>query len=181
MLSELQQRKLRRLFQLTDFNQDGHIQRDDYEESIKIYGQMRGISSDSEEYQQRLDVYQAEWEDLRQNADADGDGRVSFDEFLAHQERILADEDYFNQTVGKVAHVFLSTMDGDRDGKINLQEFLTGHAGFQVDVATSESIFNLINQDGDDSVTYEEMFEVVRRFYYSTDPDDPANYLMGPY
>jgi Ca2+-binding EF-hand superfamily protein len=42
MLSDLQKRKLRRLFQLTDFNGDGHIERADYEQSLNIFAGIQG-------------------------------------------------------------------------------------------------------------------------------------------
>jgi juvenile hormone diol kinase len=118
---------------------------------------------------------------LQKNADTDGDQRVTLEEFLAHQERLMADEAYFNETIGNVAHQFVATMDGDGDGKINLDEFLAGHAAFQIDAATSESIFRMMDQDGDNHVRYEELVGAVRKFYFSTDPNDPANMLMGPY
>ena len=180
MLSELQQRKLQRLFQLLDFNQDGHIDRSDFEMSVGIFAQMRGLASDSPDYQTFYDECLARWEDTRQ-ADMDGDGRVTLAEYLAHQAQILGDEEIFNRSIGKTARAFLTAMDNDGDGMIQLKEFMAGHAAFQVNAATSESIFHMIDTDGDQAVGYDEMVVAVRSYYYSADPADPMNNLMGPY
>ena len=179
-MNDLQERKIRHLFRLSDFNGDGHVDKTDYERTVNIFAQMRGLAPDSAGYHTFYSVYLNQWEDLRANVDSDNDGRVSYEEFVAHQARILADEEYFNRTIGNTAHGILATMDADRDGKINLDEFQAAHAAWQVDPITSESIFRVIDRNGDNFVTHDEMVEAVRRYYFSADPNDPMNQLMGP-
>ncbi len=148
--------------------------------SVNIFAQMRGLKPGTSEYQTYYDAYLSRWEDTRQ-ADIDGDGQVTLAEYLAHQEQLLEDEETFNRSIGKAAQAFLTAMDYDGDGKIQLREFLAGHAASQVDAATSESIFHMVDTDGDQAVGYDEMVAAVRSCYSSSDPADPMNYLMGPY
>jgi Ca2+-binding EF-hand superfamily protein len=119
-LTQFQQRKLARMFDLYDANQDGYIDAADYARVGEGFATATGCAPGSADYEQLRAAYLGFWEQLRQAADADQDGKVTREEFVASYETLLA----MRETIAGVSQAILQLTDRDGDGFIDPDELL---------------------------------------------------------
>src|SRR5215469_15498544 len=129
MLSQFQERKLARMFDLYDVNKDGFIEAADYERVGEGFATGTGAAPGTPDYEQLRATYLGFWEHLRQAADADGDGKVTRAEFLASYETLLA----MRETIAGVSQAILKMTDRDGDGRISREEFTANMHAYGVE------------------------------------------------
>lgn len=181
MLGELQQRKLIKLFSMNDTTFSGSIARQDFETIIKRIAYLRNWSLRSPRYQILNNKYLHNWEALRKKADVAHDQRVSLAEWLAYQEAVMGDRKQYAEEVHALMEVVFDSFDRDEDGKIRQQEwgdFLSVHS---ISPVYAAQIFPTIDTNQDGFLTKDEVLKLIQEFYYSDNPEDPANFMFGPY
>ena len=176
MLTHFQQRKLAKLFDLYDANQDGYIEAADYARVGEGFAACTGCVPGSADHEKLRSTYLGFWEQLRQSADADQDGKVTRDEFLASYERLLAMRD----AIVGVSQAILQLTDRDGDGKITPAEFAANLEAYGLDAPAAAEAFRHLDRDGDGFIAAEELLQDVEEFFYGDDPNAPGNWLLGP-
>jgi Ca2+-binding EF-hand superfamily protein len=176
MLTDLQTRKLTRMFNTYDADHSGSLEFADFEAQFNNLAQMRGIASDSPEYDQLQSGYRAAWDQIRQFADPDRDERVTLDEWLAYCSEVVQSPDKFEQGMGSIARLNAKLLDHDGDGLISLDELVAFRATLDTD---KEAIFKQFDLDGDGYMSGDELVELFRQFFLSDDPNAPGNIWYG--
>ncbi len=179
MLSNLQTKKLTRLFQVYDIDDDGQIEASDFErvvENVRLLHGVDGRGADALRH-----AYMKRWERLRDSADLDGDRGVSLEEWLGFWERSLEDEAQLEAEVRAIADRLFSVFDLDEDDRIGRAEFADFYGVFGLSVSLAETVFVELDANGDGAITRDELVEMSRQFYDSDDVESPGNYLFGPY
>ena len=90
MLTDLQLKKLPKMFVLNDNNGDGIIAQEDYEEAARVLARFRGLAPGTSEYEDMHRTIMSHWNHLRETCDTDGDNRVTLKEWLAYWDKVLA-------------------------------------------------------------------------------------------
>lgn len=185
MLTDLQTRKLTRMFELADTNRDGCLEQGDFEAVAHGFAQARRLASGSAELIALQARYAAMWGAL-QEADTDQDGRVTLDEFLGWYDKLMSRREVFDQMIRLEAEQGLMQnglmqLDQDGDGRITLAEHRAGMAALGLNEREAEAAFRRLDSDGDGYITREEMLQAVTDFYYSDDPDAAGNWLLGSF
>ena len=121
------------------------------------------------------------WEVMLISVDADGSGDVDRDEFRIF-EQLMADAanapgEPAPPWVLELYAAIFEALDADEDGRINLQEYTTylSAAGSHMDPAAA---FAKLDLDGSGFLEVDELELLLTRYFTTTDPDDPANYML---
>lgn len=181
MLAELQKRKLTKLFSMYDANFDGVLVYKDFENIIDKLACLRNWSSRSPKYLVLNETFKKRWKTLQKDADTSRDKQVSLEEWLCYYENILADEKKYNEQVNALIQLIVDVFDQDGNGKMSQEEWAGLLSVYNVSPVYAPIIFPKLDTNGDGFLTKEEIVKLVYDFYYSTDPDNPANSMFGPY
>jgi len=176
MLTDLQKRKLTRMFNAYDADHNGYLEFADFEAQFNNLAQMHELAADSAEYNELQSAYRAAWDQISRFGDADHDGRVLLDEWLAYGSDVVQSPDMFENGLGAVAKLNGKLLDHDGDGLISLEEFATFRATLDTERA---AIFKRFDLDGDGYISADELVELFRQFFLSDDPNALGNTWYG--
>jgi len=180
MLSDVQLKKLPKMFALNDNNGDGVISQEDFEEAARVLGRFRGLAPGTSDYADMHRTIIARWDEMRARIDADGDNRITLEEWLAYWDRVLATEGEYER-VGKPFSVVVARMlDTDGDGQISPAEYTHWLSRWGVDEAAALECFAHLDRDGRGHLSEDAFVSLVREFFQSSDPGAPGNWLLGP-
>jgi Ca2+-binding EF-hand superfamily protein len=73
-----------------------------------------------------------------------------------------------------------NTVDIDRSNNLDLTEWKIFFSIFNIPVVYANESFQHIDQNGDGSITREELFPLLEEFYYSEDENAVGNKVFGP-
>ncbi|MEA5464190.1 EF-hand domain-containing protein [Leptothoe sp. PORK10 BA2] len=181
MLTDIQTRKLTKLFRLYDANGDGVLVQQDFLTIAARLAELRQGLHASPHYDQILAHLKEDWVCLCEAADQNHDGHITLDEWLLYYGQLLNDiKQYVGRVIALVTLLF-DAFDQDDDGYISEQEWMGLLAIFNVLPIYASSIFvNLdLNQDG--LLNQDEVLTLIHDFFYINEPSAPANFMFGPY
>ena len=181
MLTDLQEKKLTRYFQVYDVDDDGQITVLDFERVIENVRILRGASEGSFAEQGLQYAFMTFWGSLSTSADIDQDGGVDLDEWLAYWQVALADDARYEEEVEAITNHLFTVFDSDEDGEIGPDEFVDFYGVFGLGSNLARSIFVELDANSDGVISRGEMLEIGRQFYRSDDPGSAGNMLFGPY
>lgn len=179
MLSELQIANLSTAFDVLDTTGDGVLDQDDFEkisESVlagidrpagSVYGQaVRG-------------GYLNWWEQIREDADGDGDGRVSKAEYLAAVDRGLLHTTDYLDAVSCVADALFAAVDADGDGSLSFDEMGAIYTSVGLGGEVASGAFAQIDTDRDGRITSAEWCAAIQGIFMATIAEAPGSNMLG--
>lgn len=181
MLTDIQTRKLTKLFRLYDANDDGILEQQDFIVLATRLASLRQGLQASPHYNQILTHLQQDWVYLCKAADQNCDARITLKEWLTYYEQILSDIKQYASRVIALVTLLFAAFDQDNDGQISEREWINLLSLFNVLPIYASSIFlNLdVNQDG--VLNQDEVLTLIHDFFYINEPSAPANFMFGPY
>lgn len=177
-LTDFQRTKLARMFDVYDTNGDGRVEQQDFTRRAHQFAQQRGWTEESPDFREQLDFTLADWYNLQQ-ADEDGDGAVTREEFLSFADLMLADPDALEQYAYKDADLIFRAMDADNDGRITANEYEQYLRVYDLEGENAHYFFRMIDNDSDGFVTRDEITRALKEFLFSDDASAPGNFLYG--
>lgn len=181
MLTDLQKRKLTKLFSLYDSNYTGVLVKKDFELMFEKLSTLRNWSRRSPRCIVLEDKLMRKWQKLRQKADTHQNKEVSIDEWLVYYDEVLADPQAYAEEIADLMDLIFDVFDSDEDGKINQQEW--GHllAAFNESPVYAPLVFPALDANQDGWLAKEEVLQLFRDFCSGDDPQSSANSMFGPY
>ena len=177
MLTALQRRKLQLRFALLDTDGNGYLSQEDYDlvtlRLCAAFGHLPG----SADYDRVHTAYLKLWEQLRSRMDAEGEGRITLDQFMDGCERLMQEQ---QEPVHDPVDLIFDMVDADQNGVIDLTEFTTWMNAYGVGAQDTVEAFDLLDADDDGVLSHPEVAAAAQAFYASTDPADVGNWLFGP-
>jgi Ca2+-binding EF-hand superfamily protein len=178
MATELQRRKLEKVFASFDVDEDGVIEETDFTAMAQIWCETYDVAPRSEGWRTIHGHAQKLWRDMRGSIDADGAKRVTREEWVS-----WIDKPDFPEFVETAAIPFSMAVfhvaDSDRDGRITMEEMMAAQNKAGMSEEETRVVFAKLDTDNDGYVTAEEYIQAAREFYLSDDPDAPGNLIAG--
>jgi len=181
MLSDLQKKKLTRVFHVFDIDKNGFVEKSDYQAIIDNLASVRGYAQGSEGYQGLYTKQMMVWEGLASKADKSHSGKVNLDEWIGFHDELMSVEGMYDIMVNGAVDMMFDVLDLNGDGKVSSDEYRAFLKAYRVDVGPwTDTVFRGADRDGDGFMSKDEVFKTVAEFYYSDDPAAPGSGLFGP-
>lgn len=180
--SDVLDRKLDRVFTMLDFDSDGRLAQEDLDTVAEQLGLAFGLSGTDPKVVALRAAFAAQWPDIS-TKDADGDGRITVEEYRESLKSSVAQDraGFLDRFYAMVA-AWLAIADTDNDGLISLAEYT---AMFAATVSAGEdalrTAFAQLDLNGDGQLSSEEIRIAVEEYYTSEDPQARGNWLLGPF
>ena len=179
MLSEFQKKKMVALFGMFDADRNGVIEQADFEKVAQNIADARQMKPGSAERGQVVGKYRSAWTALHNLADANQDGAISADEWIAAFTRMLGSSDAYESVVGMLAGLVFETFDVDKDDYVQSTEFAAFVKAHEVPNASPAAAFARLDVDGDGKLSRSDVLRLTGEYFKSTDPTAPGNALFG--
>ncbi len=181
MLTELQKKKLTHYFNAFDVDKNGALGKADFDKIVNGYAEAYKITQDSATYQYISSTYAKRWDALEKDADKNADKKVSLDEWLSYQDKLLNDSKSDFLWL-KVASMFIDVQDIDKDGAWSLEEYKIMYKIHGIgNESLAAEIFSKLDFDGDGKIMKNDIMNLVADFYLSDNPQAPGNLFFGTY
>jgi Ca2+-binding EF-hand superfamily protein len=178
MLSDVRRKKLTHLFHLRDTDNDGFLEKSDYEGTAKRLATMFKWVEDSDSYNLMLGAQVFEWEEMQKFADANHDDKVTLDEFLNAYEAMPSLEPIYDN-VDQMLHFVFGWFDSDYDGDVQPDEYAKLLSVFNVEEARALAAFALLDANHDGKLSEAELRARMRSFFLSDDEASAGNHFWG--
>ena len=201
-LSELQKRKLKKLFDLYDIDGSGFITQADYQKMAQSQAELQGYQPGSLEYNIISSQFRTLWNDLQKEIDFNNDGQITLEEFLEHKDKQLNfnegyrplwleradtataqsyERSYDQDVIAKLTNLIFERVDVDGSGEISGSEYKNGFLAHLSDESLKDEVFTKLDLNGDGHLSKQEVLKLVHDYFYSDDPEAPGNWILGPY
>ncbi|MBC2866339.1 EF-hand domain-containing protein [Streptomyces mexicanus] len=166
--------RARLVFSLFDADGNGYIEPADFE---LMGGRVAAaVPAAGEEAKNRLlSAFQRYWQTLVTELDANGDGRISPEEFTA----TVLNPQRFDATVSEFAEALAALGDPDGDGRVTRPDFLALMTAIGFEQANIEALFDAFGPDGDDRVAVRTWADGIRDYYRPEKSGIPGDHLTA--
>lgn len=181
MLTDIQTRKLTKLFRLYDANDDGVlVQQDFITLAMRLANLRRGFQV-STNYDRILAHLQQDWTCLCKTVNQNNDAHITLDDWLAYYDQILDDIKQYASRVMTLVTLLFEAFDHDHDGQISEQEWISLLSLLNVQPIYASSVFLNLDTNQDGALTQDEVLTLIHDFFYVNEPHAAVNFMFGPY
>ena len=178
MLSEIRRKKLTHLFNVRDTNQDGYLEKGDYERIAVRLKEMFEWDDDSEIYQLMRRAQVFEWEEIRKLADADHDDKVTLQEFFRAYTAPTSAE-AIQVVIDDMLNFTLGWFDDDRDGYVQAEEYVELMSIFNVTDEAAREAFRLLDRNKRGKLSGQNLRSHMVEFFLSDDTAATGTHFWG--
>lgn len=181
MLTELQTRKLLKLFCMYDGDHNEHLVQKDFEKIATKIAVVKNLGSRSPKVLALKERFFQVWKSLMNKADASGDRKICLNEWLAYYDEILGDKDKYLKEVQSLMKLIFEVFDDNSDGQLSQAEWTQLFQVYNVHPAYAPAAFKQLDMNGDGCLSRDEILVLIDDFFCGDDLDSVANSMFGPY
>ncbi len=179
-LTDLQQRKINRVFAAFDSDDDGFLVTADHTRMIAEIAALRGWAPDSDPYATVQSIYMSMWAQLRPLSATD-EGRVSRAAYQAYMAAVLGDPEAFAAAARPGIDFMFDLFDSDADGRLTAAEYGAFLRIYRTSAADIAATFARLDRAGAGAIGKDAFYTLFTDFHLSDDPQAPGNYFLGPF
>jgi tellurite resistance protein TerC len=179
LLTDGQRAMLNRRFAVLDTDRDGTWQLADYEQQARSLSATCGHAPGSPPAKAVAAGQRALFTSLLAHMDADGDQRITSDEFAAAAVRGIQDRPRFDAAVAAAADSLLRAADLDRNGVLDGSEYARLAAAYGASPRQAARAFARLDLDRNGVLDAAELTQAISQFFTSPDPGVPGNLAFG--
>jgi len=178
-VSEFVKRKLAMAYYRFDFDGDGVVSQRDFELLGLTVAELRGLESGSAQADQIVEAHKGWWDAYFKGGDADGDGQVSLEEYLAFVDAWVGrDPDAIVHAIEGNQLVF-DTIDLDHDAKLSFEEFSRYLMAYGLADDDANTAFEHLDLDRDRFISRAEFAKAMSEYYISEERPSPSEWFFG--
>jgi Ca2+-binding EF-hand superfamily protein len=181
-ISAFLDRKLTRRFETYDSDQDGFIDRSDFERAGSRTTAAFGLSDDDLRARRFHEHLLGVWDHLSAVTDSNDDERISLVEYkAAFAQRLLERPESFDDGYMPFLDTLMAVADHDDDGHLGVDEYVRwSGALMNLPEADARVVHKRLDHDGDGLISSDDLLAALRAYYFSEDLDGPGSWLFGP-
>ncbi|RKT56618.1 EF-hand domain-containing protein [Saccharothrix australiensis] len=172
MASDLQKRKSAIVFSAMDSNDDGCLERADFEALTDRWVALRRGDGGEDRLRELMMTW---WDTLRAASDGNSDERVTFDELLSVVDNLGTMLDLVVAT----AESMFEAVDEDGDGEISAEEYGRMIRAWTGRETPTDAAFARLDLNGDGHVSKGEFARHWVEFWAGDDEDAPGTHVFG--
>ncbi|MFC6066627.1 EF-hand domain-containing protein [Streptomyces ochraceiscleroticus] len=167
MPSNVQEQRLRRRFELWDKNNDGRIERSDWQGEVERLLRAFNETANSPKGKALSSAYMGMWDNLAAQAGVKSGDSVDFEQFKNAAAKQLLDQGKsgFDKGLRPTIKAILDLADTDGDGQVSREEFRTWIKVAGGEESKADEAFQRIDTDNSGQLSVEELIEAVRKFH----------------
>lgn len=183
MLTDLQTRKLMRMFHAFDQDRDGSLEEQDFAGFATKLASVFDVAADSSTSAQLHQQLLEQWQQLQAVAGANQE-QVDPDSWLRFHDAIFSSPEATSAYLNRYMDGFYALWDlvdpAAAGQGTTLRRFKGMYRAFGLDETEGEAAFRRMDTHGNGVLDRSEMYQRAMEFYGS-DPDAPGNWLFGAY
>ncbi|HEV2887537.1 MAG TPA: EF-hand domain-containing protein [Jatrophihabitans sp.] len=176
--TDLQLRKLVKVFASFDTDADGVIDVLDFTGMAQVYCEAYGIAPRSQSWRKIHQCAQVMWRAVEQRTGSLNPAKLTRQEWISWMGSHEYD-DYVTQAAIPFSLMAFWLADADHDGRCDVDEMMAAQRRSGMSEDEIRRSFDLLDTDGDGYVTTEDFAQALEEFYFSDDPDAPGNSIAG--
>lgn len=181
MLTELQTRKLLKLFCMYDCDRDGVLVCKDFENIANKIATVKNLGARSPKVVMLKERFFQAWKSLLSKADTSGDKKVCLTEWMAYYEYVLGDKDKYFKEVQSLMKLIFEVFDANGDGQLSKEEWAELFQVYSVHPAYAPIAFEQLDMNGDGFLSKDEILVLIDDFFCGDNSASVANAMFGPY
>ncbi|MET9431580.1 MULTISPECIES: EF-hand domain-containing protein [unclassified Streptomyces] len=174
MVATVIDNKAKKIFNNFDIDHDGAITKEDFDQMAHRLAATLNIQPSSPQFRNMLESYAQVWAHLQAEADSNGDGAVTEEEYTA----AFATPD-FVRVLDHASEAEFNAADSDRDGALSVDELRRMLAAFGVPSPEIDNALRVLDADGDGRVSRQEYVRAWHQYYTDPNADAPINKALG--
>lgn len=180
MISDLQNDKFERFFYILDFDRNGVINKDDFLGIAENLCILWTIKEGSEQYNRVMSRFEDGWNKFNEFVN-NNESKATWDHWIHFAEEVIVkgDEAQYNEYVEDFVGEVFDNFDADKDGYIDLDEYIDLFVGYRIEVRFAAKSFRKLDLNKDDLISRGELIRAVKEYFKSDDPNAPGNWLFG--
>ncbi|XP_045500440.1 sarcoplasmic calcium-binding proteins I, III, and IV-like [Colias croceus] len=179
MVSDFRKKKLLHVFtSFFDRNGSGSIDKKDFELAVDNISKLRGWSAGDAKYKEIQSSLMKIWDTLQGRADADKDGEISVDEWIAMWEEFAKNPSAPLEWQSLYCKFIFNLEDASGDGAIDGEEFSSVYASFGLNKDDALAAFRKMSK-GKANVSWAEFQDLWKEYFTTEDVNAAGNYIFG--
>ncbi|XP_026322779.1 calexcitin-1-like [Hyposmocoma kahamanoa] len=179
MVSDFRKKKYTHVFYVfLDSDKSGSIERKDFALTATNIAKKRGYKAGETAYELIKEMLGKIWEGLIKDADANGDGVVTVDEWIKLWDEYAKNPAGAKEWQKLYAKCFFQLADVANDGTIDAEEFGTVCECFGLDKNESMESFKKLT-GGKAQINFAEYEKLFQEYFTSDDVNAPGNNIFG--
>lgn len=166
--------RVKLVFALLDANGNGSLEADDFELMASRVVEAASESGDAAK-NAMVAAFRRYWTTLATELDANGDGRITFEEYSA----CVLSPERFDETVGDFAESLAALGDPDGDGLIDRPVFMALMTAIGFDPANIDALFDAFGPSDADQIEVTTWVVGIKDYYGPDKAGIPGDHLVG--